>query len=95
MSSSGDTNSEGVPDNKDSEGTESRERQFLGPAIFNPLQQIHDAAQSWITLLTTLVGVSTIVGLLQGRDTFSELSILTQEVLTLLLRLSALSIMRS
>jgi hypothetical protein len=42
------------------------------------LQPIRDAARSWATTLSALVGISTVIGLVQGRDSFSKLASGTQ-----------------
>lgn len=42
------------------------------------LQPVRDAARSWATTLSALVGISTVLGLAQGRDSFSKLAFGTQ-----------------
>lgn len=44
----------------------------------SPLQRVQEAADRWVTLLSTLLSISTILGLVQGRDVFSKLALGTQ-----------------
>jgi hypothetical protein len=81
MPSSSDTNSETAPDNKDDVDTKPEWRQVFDQLTSNPLQKVGAAAERWITLLATLVGVSTIVGLFQGHDSFIRLSLIAQTLL--------------
>jgi len=42
------------------------------------LQPIRDGARSWTTTLSALVGISTVIGLVQGRDSFNKFALGTQ-----------------
>jgi len=42
------------------------------------LQHVRDAADRWVTVFSTLLSISTIIGLDQGRDAFSKLALGTQ-----------------
>jgi hypothetical protein len=50
------------------------QRQFRAESISKYLEKVNSAAESWITLLSTLIGVSSIFGLIQSRDSFGNLT---------------------
>ena len=49
----------------------------------DPLKQARDVANKWVTILSALVGLSTVFGLVQGRDALSKLSPVFQFILVL------------
>jgi hypothetical protein len=51
---------------------------------YDPLSRTQKVADKWITILSALVGLTTIFGLIQGRDALSKLSTLSQIVLVCL-----------
>jgi len=92
MPSSDDADSGSAPSNKDNEGTKPVWKQIADQMTANPLQQVRDAAERWITLLTTLIGVSTVLGLIQGRDSITKLSLASQIMLVTVVLLALLSL---
>jgi hypothetical protein len=48
---------------------------------YDPLGRTQKVADKWITILSALVGLTTVFGLIQGRDALSKLSTVSQIVL--------------
>jgi hypothetical protein len=61
----------------------------------DPLKKTRDTADKWTNILSALVGLSTVFGLIQGRDALSKLSIVFQIVLVVVFLLALLVSVRA
>jgi hypothetical protein len=68
-----DANSSGATAPSSDPNDPSYWRYLQNEAVGDPLKQIRGAADKWVTLLSGLVGVSTVVGLVGGRDAIDKL----------------------
>jgi hypothetical protein len=57
----------------------------------DPLQHTRDVAGKWVAILSALVGLSTVFGLIQGRDALSKLSLVSQIALVIVFILALLA----
>lgn len=63
-----------MPDNSSTDNEKPAWEKLADDLTSNPLKTTREVADKWITILSALVGITTVFGLIQGRDALSKLS---------------------